>query len=52
MNKSVIKLYEHKRRFDYGEAAEFKNKTLKKFVKKRSHKRLRRQLKLTLVKEN
>ena len=42
MRKSVKRLYELDRRFDYGPEGSIKKR---KFVKHRSHKRLRRQLK-------
>ena len=41
MKRSVKKEYEYKRSYDY---ADFDTKNGRKFVKKRSHKRLRKQL--------
>lgn len=43
MRKSVGRLYGYKRRFDYGEACESANNKQRSFVKKRAHKRLRKQ---------
>ena len=46
MRKSVKRLYELDRSYDYGDAVGFKNtKQNVGFVKHRSHKRLRQQLK-------
>ena len=47
MRKSVKRLYEIDRSYDYSESYGFKNtKQNVGFVKRRSHKRLRRQLKI------
>ena len=49
MRKSVKRLYELDRAYDYGDAYGFKNtKQNVGFVKRRAHKRLRKQLKPTI----
>ena len=49
MFKSVKKLYELDRTFDYGKEGSLKKR---RFVKHRAHKRLRRQLKINEVVKN
>lgn len=51
MRKSVKRLYEHKRTFDYDEASECRQRKLKSFIKKRAHRRLRNQLKKIYIKD-